>query len=223
MNRGMRMYTYLWCFFLFAFLGWCSEVVFAAIRQKRFVNRGFLNGPLCPIYGIGVVAMDFLLRPFGKSLAVLLVGSMLLGSALEWLAGFLLEKLFHQKWWDYSDNPHNLNGYICLKFSVLWGIAGALIVRYIMPAAHDLFSLIPQTLGWILLIILGSVLVLDFLVTAIGLIGLNRKLRNLEYVTRKLRQGSDRLGQDLSRSAISVYQERPLKSISPDLNSVPSL
>ncbi len=208
MNRGMRMYTYLWCFFLFAFLGWCSEVVFAAIRQKRFVNRGFLNGPLCPIYGIGVVAMDFLLRPFGKSLAVLLVGSMLLGSALEWLAGFLLEKLFHQKWWDYSDNPHNLNGYICLKFSVLWGIAGALIVRYIMPAAHDLFSLIPQTLGWILLIILGSVLVLDFLVTAIGLIGLNRKLRNLEYVTRKLRQGSDRLGQDLSRSAIALHEKR---------------
>ena len=93
----MRMiYSYLWVFFLFSFLGWCSEVIFAAIRQKRFVNRGFLNGPLCPIYGLGVVLIDALLRPFGDSLAIQLVGSMLLGSALEYLAGFLLEKLFHQ-------------------------------------------------------------------------------------------------------------------------------
>lgn len=60
-------YTYLWIFFVFAFLGWCGEVVFAAVRERRFVNRGFLNGPLCPIYGLGVVAMDFFLRPFGDS------------------------------------------------------------------------------------------------------------------------------------------------------------
>ena len=134
------LYTYLWTFFLFAFLGWCSEVVFAAIRQRRFVNRGFLNGPLCPIYGIGVVAIDFLLRPFQGNLPVLLVGGMLLGSALEYLAGFFLEKLFHQKWWDYSDQPHNLHGYICLKFSILWGVAGALIIRYITPFTHKVFS-----------------------------------------------------------------------------------
>lgn len=88
-------------------------------------NRGFLNGPLCPIYGLGVVAIDFFLRPFGSSLPVQLVGAMLLGSVLEYAAGFLLEKLFHQKWWDYSDTPHNLHGYICLKFSVVWGLAGA--------------------------------------------------------------------------------------------------
>lgn len=204
------MYTYLWSFFVFAFLGWCSEVVFAAIRQKRFVNRGFLNGPLCPIYGLGVVAMDFLLRPFDHSLAMLLLGSMVLGSALEWLAGYSLEKLFHQKWWDYSDDPHNLNGYICLKFSILWGVAGALIVRFIMPTAHELFSLIPSSVGWVLLIGLLSLFVADFLVTLVGLIGLNRKLRNLEYVTAKLREGSDRLGKDLSKKAI-FFNERRLE------------
>ena len=79
------MLTYLWCFFAFSFLGWCAEVVFAALRERRFVNRGFLNGPFCPIYGFGVVLMDFLLRPFGGNLAVLLVGSMLVGSGLEWV------------------------------------------------------------------------------------------------------------------------------------------
>ena len=201
-------YTYLWSFFLFAFLGWCSEVAFAAVRQRRFVNRGFLSGPLCPIYGLGVVGMDFLLRPFSGNLAMLLVGSMLLGSALEYLAGFLLEKLFHQKWWDYSDSPHNLHGYICLKFSVLWGVAGAVVVRYLMPLSHDLFSRIPTSVGWVLLIILGSLVTADFLVTAIGLVGLNRKLKNLEYVTSRLRLGSDKLGEDISKGAIALNDKR---------------
>ena len=201
-------YTYLWCFFLFSFLGWCSEVVFAAVRERRFVNRGFLNGPLCPIYGLGVVAIDFFLRPFGSSLPVQLVGAMLLGSVLEYAAGFLLEKLFHQKWWDYSDTPHNLHGYICLKFSVVWGLAGALIVRYVMPLAHRLFGQIPRQVGWVLLVVLGSLFVADFLVTAIGLIGLNRKLKNLEYVTSKLRQGSNKLGEDLFQGAVALYDKQ---------------
>lgn len=202
------VYTYLWCFFLFSFLGWCGEVAFAAVRQRRFVNRGFLNGPLCPIYGLGVVGMDFLLRPFAGNLAILLLGSMLVGSALEYLAGFLLEKLFHQKWWDYSNSRHNLHGYICLKFSLLWGVAGAVVVRYLTPLAHRLFSRIPAMVGWILLLLLGSFLVADFLVTVIGLIGLNRKLKNLEYVTSRLRQGSDKLGEDISKGAIALHDKR---------------
>ena len=103
---------------------------------------------------------------------------------------------------------HNLHGYICLKFSVLWGVAGALIVRYITPFTHGLFSRIPTPLGWILLAVLGGLLLADFLVTAIGLVGLNRKLKNLQYVTGKLRQGSDKLGADLSKSAIAFDDRR---------------
>ena len=205
---GVTMYLYLWNFFLFSFLGWCAEVVFAAIREKRFVNRGFLNGPFCPIYGLGVVLIDFLMAPFSRNFTALLVASMLLGSALEWMAGFLLEKLFHQKWWDYSDQPHNLNGYICLKFSVLWAFAGAFVVRYLVPFTERMFSWIPRPLDWVLLAVLGGLLVADFLVTAVGLVGLNRKLRNLEYVTSRLRMGSDKLGEDLSKGALLLHEKR---------------
>ena len=201
------MYNYLWCFFQFAFLGWCGEVVYAAILEKRFVNRGFLNGPLCPIYGLGVVAIDFVMKPFGDNLAVLIVGSMFLGTGLEWLAGFLLEKVFHQKWWDYSDKPHNIGGYVCLSFAIVWGLAGAAVVRFIVPLMGRLTARIPRPVGWALLAVLLGLALADFVVTVVSIVGLNRKLKNLEYVSSRLRAGSDRLGQGLYAGAMGL-QER---------------
>lgn len=199
-------YTYLWCFFIYAFLGWCGEVIYAAAIEKRFVNRGFLNGPVCPIYGVGVAAIAFFMRPFGNSLAALIIGSMILGSALEWLAGWLLEKIFRQKWWDYSDEPHNLNGYICLKFSVLWGFAGAIVVRFVVPATARLTHLIPSTVGWVLLAVFGGLMLADLAVTVAAIIGLNRKLKMLEFVSQRLKEGSDKLGEELFEHASAAHQ-----------------
>lgn len=201
------MYFYLWCFFIYSFLGWCAEVAYAALIEKRFVNRGFLNGALCPIYGLGVVLIHFLMRPFGNNLAVLLVGSMILGSALEWLAGFLLEKVFHQKWWDYSDQPHNLNGYICLKFSMLWGVAGALIVRFVVPFTWRVVSKIPHNAGMVLLLVFSGFFLADLFVTVVAIIGLNRKLRDLEYVSSKLKAGSNLLGEGIATGTMAVEEK----------------
>ncbi len=202
------MVTYLWSFFIFAFLGWCGEVVFAAIVEKRFVNRGFLSGPLCPIYGFGVVLIDLCLRPFGHHPAALLIGSMVVGSALEWVAGFLLEKIFHQKWWDYSNEPHNLNGYICLRFSVLWAFAGTAVVGYVMPFTRRLVQRIPTVPGWVILGILSALLLADFAVTVEAIIGLNRKLKSLETVAALLKEGSDRLGEGLYEGAAAAGEKR---------------
>lgn len=198
-------YTYLWCFFIYAFLGWCGEVCYAAVIEKRFVNRGFPNGPVCPIYGLGVALIAFLMRPFGGNLAALLIGSMILGSALEWLAGWLLEKIFRQKWWDYSDEPHNIDGYICLRFSVLWGFAGALVVRFVVPATGRLTRLIPRPVGWVLLAVMSGLLIADLAVTVAAIIGLNRKLKMLEYVSQRLKEGSDRLGEELFEHTTAAH------------------
>lgn len=198
------LYTYLYCFFIYASLGWCGEVLYAAAIEKRFVNRGFLNGPVCPIYGLGVALIALFMGPFSANLLVLFLGSMIFGTMLEWAAGFLLEKIFHQKWWDYSEEPHNLNGYVCLKFSVVWGFAGALVVRFVVPATSRMVNLFPRTLGWALLAVMGGLLIADLAVTVVAIIGLNRKLKMLELVAARLREGSDKLGAGLFEHAVSA-------------------
>ena len=96
---------FAWIFLIYGFLGWCTEVIFAGVNSGKFVNRGFLNGPICPIYGFGVLTAAKLLQPFDENLLLLFIGSVLITTLLEYLTGFLLEKLFHQKWWDYSALP----------------------------------------------------------------------------------------------------------------------
>lgn len=207
------LYTYLYCFFIYAFLGWCGEVLFAAAVEKRFVNRGFLNGPVCPIYGMGVAIIALFMGPFSNNLLALFIGSMVLGSALEWMAGFLLEKIFHQKWWDYSGEPHNLNGYVCLKFSVLWGFAGALVVRFVVPATSRLVHMLPRSLGWMLLAVFGALLFADLAVTVVAIIGLNRKLKMLDLVAARLKEGSDKLGEGLFEHAVSAKKRAELMQL----------
>ena len=94
-------YELLWIFFVYALLGWCTEVSYAALVTGKFVNRGFLNGPVCPIYGFGAAIIFLCLEPLKQNLLLLFLGSVLLTSLLELAAGFVLEKLFHQRWWDY--------------------------------------------------------------------------------------------------------------------------
>lgn len=201
------MYVYIWCFFIVSFVGWLLEVAYAAIVEKRFVNRGFLNGPICPIYGVGIVLMDFVLGRFENNMAILIAGAMILGSALEWLAGFILEKVFKQKWWDYSDSPHNLNGYICLSFSVIWGIAGAVVVRIVMPLLKGAVGLVPKTFGHVLLLSLTMIFLADLIITVVSITGLNRRLRNLEMISIKIKEATDSLGRLVSDGVLGVKEK----------------
>ncbi|MFQ9473221.1 MAG: putative ABC transporter permease [Oscillospiraceae bacterium] len=143
------MYHLLWIFFIYAFLGWCTEVSYAALKTGRFVNRGFLNGPVCPVYGFGVVIVLWVLEPLRGNLLLLFLGSVALTSLLEWLTGFVLERLFHQRWWDYSQEPFNLGGYICLRFSIAWGLACLFVVKLLHPLSCGASerSLIPWEWG----------------------------------------------------------------------------
>ena len=121
--------------------------ILCSIGPGNFVNRGFLNGPYCPIYGCGVVIVVAALTPLKDNLLILFAGSFLLTSILEYITGFILEKVFHNKWWDYSNKPFNLHGYICLKFSIYWGLACTFIMDVIHPIIYKGITMIPHILG----------------------------------------------------------------------------
>lgn len=205
------IYQLLGIFLLYTFLGWCMEVIFQATRHGRFINRGFLNGPVCPIYGFGVVLISVVLEPLSDHLWALFLGGTLLTSTLEFITGFLLEKLFDDKWWDYSKEPFNIKGYVCLRFSLAWGIICVVVVDRIQPLVLRLINWIPHTLGVVLLIVCYAALVADFVVTLCTTLKLRRRLRALDEVGHALHAMSDRIGEPMADGAINLYEKLPTK------------
>ncbi|HBB29668.1 MAG TPA: hypothetical protein DC000_10580, partial [Clostridiales bacterium] len=101
-------------FIMYSVIGWICEVIFCSIPEKKFINRGFLNGPLCPIYGFGALIVIFFLTPFKDSIFLVFIFGLIVTSTLEYFTSYAMEKLFHSKWWDYSNNRFNINGRVCL-------------------------------------------------------------------------------------------------------------
>lgn len=201
------MYMLLWIFFVYAFLGWCTEVSFAALTSGKFVNRGFLNGPVCPIYGCGVVIVLFFLEPLRENTLLLFLGSVVLTSVLEWLTGFVLERIFHQRWWDYSNEPFNLGGYICLRFSIAWGLACLLVVDVIHPTIHWLIPLIPHTLGLVLLAVFSAAMVVDLAATVRTIARINRQLTQLDELAGRIKSLSNELGESLAERVLDAAEK----------------
>lgn len=201
------MYQFLWIFFVYAFLGWCTEVSYAALRTGKFVNRGFLNGPVCPIYGCGVVVVLAGLEPLKGNFVLLFLGSVVLTSALEWATGFVLEKLFRQRWWDYSDKPFNLGGYICLEFSIMWGFACLFVVDILHPSIEFFIRLIPHTLGWVLLGLFSAAMAVDLAATVRTIAKLNRQLDQIDQLARRLKTASNEFGENLADRVLEAAEK----------------
>ncbi len=191
MTQFLDVYSY---FYIYAFIGWCVEVIYHGIMKSEFVNRGFLNGPLCPVYGIGFYGIVALLTPIKDNFAGLFLGSMLITTSIELAAGFVLYKLFGLRWWNYSSNKLNLGGYICLRFSIYWGIAGSFAMLAVHPAVSSFLSLIPAAVKAVTLIILTAVFVLDITATVLTVLKLKEKISLVEEASDELRAVSDRIG-----------------------------
>ena len=145
----MYVYTlgqWLLFFFLYCFLGWVWESCYVSARQRRWVNRGFLNGPLLPIYGFGAVIILWATLPVRGSLPLIFLLGMLTATALEYVTGAAMEALFKVRYWDYSHQPCNLHGYICLTSSLAWGAFSILLVKVLHPPLEDLVLWLPAFL-----------------------------------------------------------------------------
>lgn len=204
----MSFYYFVLYFFIYGTLGWCTEVAFAAVKERRFVNRGFLNGPICPIYGVGVSVVVHFLQPLSEQLILLYIGSTILVTLLEGITGYVLEKLFHHKWWDYSDMPWNIGGYVCLVFSLMWGVACVFIVKVIHPLIHGVLQLLPVAAGIVLMVICGVGMCSDLVVTVNRILKLNRQLDAMEKIAAELRSLSDKLGENIYENVMDTMEIR---------------
>lgn len=208
MLSSMSIYFILLYFFVYGFLGWCTEVGFAAFKTHHFVNRGFLNGPICPIYGVGVTAVITVLTPYKSDIIVLYILSVVLVTVLEGVTGWAMDKIFHNKWWDYSDMPLNIGGYVCLLFSIVWGFACLFIIYFIQPLVHDLLAFIPTIVGIILIIILGITLIADLYVTASTIFKFNRRLAAMEKIAAEMHEISEQIGQEIFEKTIRAMDRQ---------------
>ena len=204
---GFSLYHVLAFFLIYSCTGWCLEVIFAAATTGQLVNRGFLNGPVCPIYGFGMIIVLFALTPLQDSVLLLYIGGVILPSALELVGGWALYKLYHTRWWDYSDKPFNIGGYICLEFSLLWGVGTLVMMKAIHPTIAGLVELVPPFIGFLLMCFLYAVYAADVVVTAVAASDLARELDALENVADSIHAVSDAMTEILGTTAMEADQK----------------
>lgn len=208
-----NFYELLWIFIIYAFFGWCMEVSYAALNSGKFVNRGFLNGAYCPIYGCGMVIVIAILTPLKDNLLILFIGSFLLTSTLEFITGFVMEKIFHNKWWDYSDLPFNIKGYVCLKFSIYWGLACTFVMDIIHPVIYKFVIGIPHILGIVLIIILMTTFAVDVGITFATIMNFNKHLKVMDEIADNIHKLSDEIGERVyENTTIAVKNTEKIKS-----------
>lgn len=157
--------NYILYFISYAFLGWLMEVICKLVQQKKFVNRGFLLGPICPIYGYGVLGIVLLIGNNKSDILDVFLKSILICSVLEYFTSYFMEKKFKARWWDYSNKKFNINGRICLETMIPFGILGTLIVYVIHPFVVNVVNLLPATLKIVLAIILLVIYIVDNIIS----------------------------------------------------------
>lgn len=176
-------------FLIFSFVGWVSEVLYVGIFfEHRFVNRGFLHGPLCPIYGFGGLTILLLPQALYSTWAPLFCASMVLCTVVEYLSSWILEKLFHTRWWDYSHYKFNIHGRVCLLNSLLFGVLGVAIIHFIQPQVMRFLSLFSDFVLTVSANILAVALVVDLLITVRRLVDFSVSIARIKSFGETLRE-----------------------------------
>ncbi len=188
---GVSVYHILSWFVIFSFFGWVWETTLVSVRSRKFVNRGFVMGPVCTIYGAGAVSVYLILLPFGGNYGAIFTVGMIVATILEYVTSAAMEKLFHAKWWDYSHHKFNLKGRICLGVSIGWGFMSLALFVLLMPAANWIMSLYSKAAGEIGICLIIVLYMIDFSFASVAAFNLSAKLLemriSLEELGEKLR------------------------------------
>ncbi len=185
--------VYFLILIIYSFFGWCCEVLYGLIMEKRLINRGFLIGPVCPIYGFGAIFMILFLTKYKSDPITVFVLGAVICSILEYFTSYIMEKLFNARWWDYSYIKFNINGRICLPFSCLFGILGVILICFVNPFVNSLIDMIPDIyitiISIILIIIFLSDIIISFnIINKIKLTAQNVSKDYTEEINKKVKE-----------------------------------
>lgn len=178
---------YILFFFIYSFLGWCLEVICKLISDRKFVNRGLLIGPVCPIYGYGVLIMTLFLRKYLNDPITLFILIIVSCSILEYCTSYFLEKIYHTRWWDYSNRRFNINGRICLETMIPFGILGLLIMNYINPVIFNFLNLLPNYIIYIFSILFLIIYIIDNIISCkiiYNIQKINKEIQSKQIIKR---------------------------------------
>ena len=184
-------------FSICSFLGWVVETFFCSLQHGKFVFRGFLAGPVCPIYGFGALLVLFLLVPFSSNAILVYVFGVIVMTALEYFVSYLLEKLFKKSFWDYSNHRYHINGRVNLTFSLFWGLLCLVVVYLVYPAAESLIGLMSGKFQIVTAVVILVTLALDLLYSVRYTLLFNRELLTLNSISERI----DKIRADLFESA----------------------
>ena len=197
---------YFFYFSVYSFLGWICETTYCAIIDKKYVNRGFLKGPVCPIYGVGAIIVIVTLTPVADNILLLFLCGMIFTSILEYLTGFLLEVIFNLKWWDYSNYKFNIKGRVCLLNSILFGVLSVITVKIINPAITKTIESIPDNISIFICILLGTVFMVDTVITGYRILQLSGKLQEINVLYQEIKDRSE-IYKDIVQQSIEKLDE----------------
>lgn len=201
---------FLW-FILYSVCGWIMETLLYAVRKKQAVKRGFLFGPLCPIYGVGVLLCMFLFYGKIENIFVLFFVGMLVCTVLEYVTHFVLEKLFHATWWDYSTKKFNIKGRICLQNSLFFGAGVVLIVKGLQPFVISLTHRIPRPVLLGLFFVLYTMFVVDLTTTIASLKNTVQMLKEMQSaITEHMQKGIDETDAHMNEIVERIKESTPL-------------
>ncbi len=184
-------------FFTYSFSGWVMESVGGILIVKKFINRGFMIGPLCPVYGVGVVIITVLLGKYSNDLVALFILATVLCGVLEYLTSYIMEKLFNARWWDYTNRKFNINGRVCLENLCAFGIAGTVILKYINPFFMNLYTKVPEKYRHIITGILFITFIIDFVISFKIIFSFKdetyAKMDNTEEISNKVKDKAENI------------------------------
>ncbi len=197
-------------FIIYSFIGWVIEMIYCYCRSKKIVNRGFLIGPICPIYGFGAILIYLLLKNFDSDLITIFLKTMLICGVLEYITSFILEIIFKTKWWDYSDRKFNINGRICLETLIPFGILGIIFIKLINPFFMNLVSNINKPFIIFFSSILFLTIIVDLLLSLAILFNIKNTINKISKNKNRTLKFTKKVMKALNKK--SIFHKRIIKA-----------